>query len=71
MAMPKKFNPNIPILWGDNQHDDSRVLSHLFKGGAAYDVRSAQMIAAPSIAHLPPGIYRTFSNKREIFQQQL
>jgi hypothetical protein len=68
--MPKKFNPNIPILWGDNQHDDSRALRHLFKGGAVYDMRSAQMIAAPGITHLPAGVYRTVPISREAFRSQ-
>lgn len=57
--MSKRFNPNVPILWGDNQHDDSCVLRHLFQGGAAYDVRSSTMISAPTLAHLPAGTYRT------------
>jgi hypothetical protein len=57
--MLQPFNAAVPILWGDNLHDDSAVLRILFNGGAAFDVRTAQMIAAPSIEHLPPGCYRT------------
>lgn len=49
----------VPILWGDIVHDDRRVLQHLLHGGAAYDMRTASMIVAPSLKLLPPGIYRT------------
>lgn len=49
----------VPILWGDMEHDDRRVLQHLLHGGAAYDMRTASMIVAPTLKHLPPGVYRT------------
>jgi hypothetical protein len=52
---------DVPILWGDDAHDDRAILSYLLNGGAAYDVRSARMIVAPTLDHLPPGRYRMTS----------
>jgi len=34
------------------------VIHHLLKGGAAYDMRQGAVIVAPTLKHLPPGMYR-------------
>jgi hypothetical protein len=56
--MVERFDPNVPMLWGDSEHDDRRALSVLFRGGAVYCMRSSEMIAAPTMNDLPPGNYR-------------
>ena len=50
---------DVAILWGDAKHDDSEVIRFLLNGGAAYDMRSGEMIVAPTLNDLPPGVYRT------------
>lgn len=52
---------DIPILWGDNVHDDRAILRLLLNGGSAYDARTSRMIVAPTLDYLPPGLYRMTS----------
>jgi hypothetical protein len=47
-----------PILWADGAHDDSIVLRHLLRGGAAYAMKQRAVIVAPTLKDLPPGVYR-------------
>jgi hypothetical protein len=50
---------SVPILWGDNLHNDRAVIARLLLGGEAFDMRSQIMIEAPTLRELPVGSYRT------------
>jgi hypothetical protein len=50
---------SIPILWGDNLHNDRAVIARLLFGGEAFDMRTQIMIEAPTLRELPAGVYRT------------
>jgi hypothetical protein len=52
------FDGNVPILWGDDRHDDARAIQLLLCGEAVYCMRSEQMIMAPTLKALPQGVYR-------------
>jgi hypothetical protein len=47
-----------PILWGDGRHCDRAVIAHLLDGGVAYHMGRKEVITAPTLRHLPPGMYR-------------
>lgn len=64
MLEREPFLPNIPILWGDNRHDDAPAIRLLLRGVAVYDMRSGEMIVAPTLNHLPHGSYRTVAPTR-------
>jgi hypothetical protein len=50
---------SVPILWGDNLHNDRAVIARLLLGGEAFDMRTQLMIEAPTLKELPAGCYRT------------
>jgi hypothetical protein len=49
---------SVPILWGDNLHNDRAVICRLLLGGEAFDMRTQLMIEAPTLNDLPVGVYR-------------
>lgn len=53
-----------PVLWGDGSHNDRAAIRHLFKGGMAYCRRAQEVIMAPTLDKLPPGLYRTLPGER-------
>lgn len=49
----------IPTLNGKGARNDADAIRVLLNGGCAFDGRGTGMISAPTIAALPPGLYRT------------
>lgn len=49
----------IPTLNGNGARNDAIAIRVLLNGGCAFDGRGTGMIAAPTLAALPPGLYRT------------
>ncbi len=44
-------------LHGDNVHNDKTVIQHLLNHGMAFDVRTNDIIVAPTLSDLPCGLY--------------
>lgn len=49
----------IPTLNGKGACNDADAIRVLLNGGCAFDGRGTGMISAPTLAALPPGLYRT------------
>lgn len=47
----------MPVLHGNGKHNDRPAIWALFNGFKAYDCRTGDEITAPTMKHLPPGLY--------------
>lgn len=63
---PKTWTPTVQILWGNNKNNDRAVLRYLLNGGAAFDMRTREMIVAPTLKDLPPGVYHVAPPRLDI-----
>lgn len=53
----------IPVLDGRGRRNDRDALCVAFNGGCVFDGRGGRVISAPTMAELPPGLYRLIDDK--------
>ncbi len=57
LNLPMPASPLLLPIYGDSIHNDMPVIRHLLNKGMAFDVRTNDVIVAPTLRDLPCGLY--------------